>query len=223
MAADLLGGLNDEQRRQVESRLSRHRFTMGETLFHEGDAGDSLHLLRRGRVAVQTSTPDGDIVTLTVLGPGASFGEQALIDREARRTATVVALDDGETNVLHRADFDDLRTRFPSVDRFLVDVLAAHVRRLSRQVVEALYVPVEQRVVRRVLDLAELSSDGRPVTGHTPIDIAVRQEDVATMAGTTRPTANKVLKRLEAEGIVVLSRGKVRVTDVTRLRAATRR
>ncbi len=126
MAGDLLGGLSDEQQRQVESLMTRRRFTKGEVLFHEGDAGDSVHLVQRGRVAVQTSTPRGDIVTLTVLGPGSSFGEQALIDREARRTATVVALDACETRVLHRADFDDLRTRFPAVNLSPVDYEATH-------------------------------------------------------------------------------------------------
>ena len=211
--------------------MTRRTFDKGETLFFEGDAGDSLHIILRGRVAVQTSTPHGEVVTLTVLGAGSSFGEQALIDPQARRTATVVALEACETSVLHRAEFDDLRVRFPAVDRFLVEVLAAHVRRLSRQVLEALYVPVELRVVRRTLDLAELYAT-EPVSGaagatHSasaarrgPVDIPVRQEDLATMAGTTRPTANKILRQLEADGIVALSRGRVRVLDLVRLRAA---
>lgn len=209
--------------------MTQRRFAKGEVLFHEGDAGDSLHLLVRGRVAVQTSTPQGDIVTLTVLGPGSSFGEQALIDRDARRTATVVALDACETRVLHRADFDDVRARFPAVDRFLVELLAAHVRRLSRQVAEALYVPVEQRVIRRIVDLAELygadaprGDPGTATAGRAPIDIVVRQEDLATMAGTTRPTANAILKQLEADGIVALARGHVMVVDLARLRTAAR-
>ncbi len=226
MAGDLLGGVSGEQRQLVESRLVRRRFAAGEVLFHEGDAGDSLHIIDLGRVAVQTATPNGDVVTLTVLGVGSSFGEQALIDPLARRTATVVALEACETRVLHRAEFDDLRARFPSVDRFLVELLAAHVRRLSRQVVEALYVPVEQRVVRRLVDLAELyaldPASGAPSARGGQIDIAVRQEDLASMAGTTRPTANKVLKRLEADGIVALSRGRVRVLDLVRLRAGVR-
>ena len=226
VAGDLLGGVSGEQRQQVESRLARRRFAKGEVLFHEGEPGDSLHIIERGRVAVQVSTPQGDVVTLTVLGAGSSFGEQALIDPLARRTATVVALEVCETRVLHRAEFDDLRARFPAVDRFLVEVLAAHVRRLSRQVVEALHVPVELRVVRRLVDLAELyapdSASGAPSARGGLVDIPVRQEDLASMAGTTRPTANMVLKRLEADGVIALSRGHVVVLDGARLRAAAR-
>lgn len=222
VSEDLLSGLSEEQRREVESRMARRAYAKGEALFLEGDPGDSVHVLLHGKVAVQTSTPQGDIVTLTVLGAGSSFGEQALIDDRARRTATVVALEACDTQVLHRNDFNDLRQRYPAVDRLLVDLLAAHVRRLSRQVVEALYVPVEQRVIRRTIDLAELYATGStPLTGRT-IEIPVRQEDLASMAGTTRPTANKILRQLESEGIVLLSRGRIAVLDAARLRAAVR-
>jgi len=222
MAGDLLGGLTVEQRRLVESRMTRRTFAKGQTLFLEGDAGDSVYLLQRGRVAVQTSTPQGDVVTLTVLGAGESFGEQALIGSDARRTATVVALEACEARVLYRSDFDELRTQYPAVDRFLVELLAAHVRRLSGQVVEALYVPVEQRVIRRTLDLAELYAPSRSAAASGVVEIALRQEDLATMAGTTRQTANKVLKQLEAAGIVSLERGRLVVHDRARLRAAVR-
>lgn len=218
MAGDLLGGLTEEQRRLVESRMTRRRFAKGDTLFFEGEAGDSVYLLQTGKVAVQTSTPRGDIVTLTVLSDGDSFGEQALISADARRTATVVALEPCEARVLHRSDFDDLRARYPTVDRFLVDLLAEHVRRLSRQVVEALYVPVEQRVIRRTADLAGLYALRRPRASSEPIVIPVRQEDLATMAGTTRPTANKILKQLEVDGIVSVTRGRLTVLDLARLR-----
>ena len=85
--------------------------------------------------------------------------------------------------MLHSSDFDELRRRHPSVERFLVDVLAAQVRRLSGQVLDALYMPADHRVVRRVADLAALYN-----TGVEPIDIPIRQEDLASMAGTTRPT-----------------------------------
>jgi CRP-like cAMP-binding protein len=192
--------------------MNRRTYRKGDTLFHEGDPGDSLHVIAKGHVAVKVSTRYGDVVTLTVLGPSASFGEQALLDPRSIRTASVVALDAVETHVLHRRDFDDLRTSVPAVERFMIDLLAAQVRRLSGHLLDALCMPADDRVVHRLADVADLYADSNQAR------LALKQEDLASMAGTTRPTANRVLKLLEAAGIVSLSRGQILVTDVAELR-----
>jgi CRP/FNR family transcriptional regulator, cyclic AMP receptor protein len=213
MDNDLLGGLSTDERRLVAAKMNRRAFKKGDTLFFEGDLGDSLHIVQKGRVAVRTSTPQGDVATLTVLGPGACFGEQALLSEDARRTASVVALEAVETRLLHRRDFDELLRHQPTVERLLVDVLAAQVRRLTSQVLDALYVPAERRVIRRAAELADLYDEGV-----RPIDIPIRQEDLASMAGTTRPTANRVLKQLEDDGVITLGRGRMSVVDAAVLR-----
>jgi CRP/FNR family transcriptional regulator, cyclic AMP receptor protein len=207
MHNDLLASLNDVERQMVVAKLVRRTYPPGGTLFLEGEPGDSLHIIQKGRVAIRTSTPNGDVVTLTVMGPGECFGEQALLSPEARRTASVVALEAVETRMLAGRDFEDLRRRNPAIERFLVDVLAAQVRRLSAQVLDALYIPAEQRLIRRLNDLVRLYAAG---VGDT---IPIRQEDLATMAGTTRPTANRVLKSLEDDGIVRLGRGRTTILD----------
>ena len=217
MKFELIAGLSDADRRSVLTRMSRRSFRKGETLFHEGDPGDSLHLIEKGRVAIRPSTPGGDVVTLAILGPGQSFGEQALLSPDSRRTASVVALEVVETRVLLRRDLDELRATQPSIDRFLVEVLASQVRRLSQRVLEALYEPADRRVVRRLAELAELYDDGQP-----PIVIGLRQDDLATMAGTTRSTTNRVLQQLVEAGVVWVRRGRIEVHDVPALRRAAR-
>ncbi len=206
MELDLLGGLSEEERRMVVAKMVRRAFKKGDTLFYEGDPGDSLHVMLKGRVAIRTATPQGDVATLTVLGPGACFGEQALLTEASVRTASVVALEPVETRMLHRRDFEELRRRQPSVERFLVEALAAQVRRLTGQVLDALYVPADQRVIRRVADLASLYD-----VGASPIEVPIRQEDLASMAGTTRPTANRVLKHLEDDGVLTVGRGRMTI------------
>ena len=219
METDLLGGLSETERRLVTAKMTRRSFHKGDTLFFEGDPGASVHIILKGRVAVRTSTPQGDVVTLTVLGPGDCFGEQALLSETSQRTASVVALEAVETRALHRDDFEDLRSKQPSIERFLVDLLAAQVRRLTGQVLEALYVPAEKRVIRRTADLARLY-DSADVDGTT--EIPMRQEDIASMAGTTRPTANRVLKQLEDDGVLLLSRGRTVILDRAELERRAR-
>lgn len=204
----LLQGVPEEDRRAVLKAAARRRFAAGDVVFHEGDPGDTLHLIASGKVAVQVSTPGGDVATLAVLAAGDFFGDLALVDEGSRRSATVRAIERCETLAVHRDDFNDLCRRRPSVERFLVLLLATQVRRLSGQVLEALYVPAEQRVLRRLAGLVALwAGDGTVVT------IPVTQEELASMAGTTRPTANRALQDLAAAGVVELGRGRVVVLD----------
>ena len=64
----------------------------GEVVFHEADPADTVHLVVEGRFAARRSTPAGDTVTFSILGPGDTFGELALLGSQSRRTSTVVAL-----------------------------------------------------------------------------------------------------------------------------------
>ncbi len=211
----VLGELDETERRLVLQRAVRRRFRKGDTLFFEGDPGDTLHLLAKGKVAVRVSTPMGETATLSVLGPGSCFGEQALLSGQGTRTATVVALEATETMAIQRATFEEIRSQHPAVERFLVQLLAAQVRRLSTGMLEALYLPADTRVLRRLLDTAAVYNDGS-----RPIRIPLTQEDLATMAGTTRPTANRALQQLEAAGHVQLGRGRVDIVDLDALARA---
>jgi CRP-like cAMP-binding protein len=164
------------------------------------------------------STPNGDVVTLTVLGPDDTFGEVAVLGGYRHRTASIVALEPTETLVVSRRDFDALRERRPAVERFLVAVLATQVARLTAQVTEALFVPVETRLARRMCDL--VSVYGTAADGATPATLVLplTQADLASMAGTSRQTCNRILRKFAAEGVVQLDRGRTEVTDLQGLR-----
>src|SRR5688500_5577583 len=162
MRWSLLDGLPEDDRRRVLAATRRRRFGRREVLFHEGDPGDTVHLIDRGRVAVRVTTPLGDVATLNVRGTGDVVGEGARLAPKSRRTASVIALEPTETLALHGDEFAEIRRRHPSVDRFLVAILADEVQRLSSLLAEALYVPVDTRVLRRLVALGELyASDGR--------------------------------------------------------------
>ncbi len=208
MDAGLLDVLPATERQAVRSLMVRRTYRRDEVLFHEGDPGDQLLVIEKGRVAIRITTSLGDVATVTILGRGDVFGEQALLDGDSRRTATAVALEPVEVRALHRDRFADLRQRYPSVDRMLVELLAGQVRRLSGSLVEALYLPVERRVLRRLAELTDLYDEGE-----FPVIIPLRQDDVASLVGTTRPTVNRVLQSLVEDGLLRLSRGRIEVCD----------
>jgi CRP-like cAMP-binding protein len=205
----LFAGLPEPQRRRLTEASRRRRFARGEVLFHEGDLGDSVHRIVSGSVAVRVTTSEGDLATLSVLGPGDFFGELGLLLSHRTRTATAVALEPTETEALAYSTFDALRQAEPTVDRFLLGLLAGHVDRLSHRLLEALYVGVDRRLARRLLDLAAIYGDGPG----GPVTIPLTQNELADLAGGSRPTVNEILQRLATQGAVSLGRGRVVVVD----------
>lgn len=214
----LLASLDEELRRRVMSVARRRVFKRNEVIFHEGDPGDTLHLVLKGHVAIRVSTPMGERATLTVLGPGEAFGELALLSDDAERSATAAAVEGAETMSLHRRDFAEIRRADPTVERMLVTALSSRVGRLTGHLVEALYEPVEVRLARRLLALAETYDDA----GAETVTVPLTQEDLASMAGTTRPTANRILKELEDAGVVAVARGRIEVVDIAALERQAR-
>jgi CRP-like cAMP-binding protein len=195
--------------RQLLSLARRRRFKRGEVVFHRDDPADSMHLVVKGRFAIRVMTPLGEHATIAIRGPGDSFGEMALVAEGARRSATVEALEEAETFCVYEGDFARLRREQPQVTELVVGFLANEVRMLNERLLEALYMPVERRVLRR---LDELASRYRP-DGEGPVEIPLTQEELAGLAGSTRATVNSVLRDAERRGLVELRRGKTVILD----------
>ena len=204
----ILEVLSAEGRDSVIRMARRRRFARNEVIFHEGDPGDTLHLVAKGHVALRITTPLGDVATVRVLRPGDFFGELALIS-PGPRNATRPAVDPVETFAIHREQLDELRGRGGAVDRVIIEALVADAEASRPSRGARFYVPVEKRIWRRLLELAHVF-EGRETV---PIRIPLTQEDLAQIVGTTRPTINRALKEAERAGVVHLSRGGLEILD----------
>lgn len=209
----LLRHLPPEDVRELLAVARRRRFARREVVFHQEDPADSLHLVVTGRFAIRIMTRRGETSTIGVRGPGDSFGEMALVGDEPTRSATVAALEAGETFAVYKDEFQRVRRQHPGVTDLLVAFLAGEVRRQNALLLEALHVPVERRVRRRVLELAELYPDRQ---------VPLTQEELAEMAGTTRATVNATLRAEQERGTIELRRGRVVVLDPEALRTRAR-
>lgn len=80
----------------------------GEVIVREGEPGDRMYFVRRGRVRVVKAPA----VTLAEFGPGDFFGEMSLVESVVR-SASVVALEPTEVCTLRGLDFYELYRRRP--------------------------------------------------------------------------------------------------------------
>jgi hypothetical protein len=93
------------------------RLPAGEVVIREGDPGDTFYVVLSGSLRVSQAGRE-----LRTLGPGAGFGEIALL-RDTPRTATVTAATDLALGAVDRDDFLLAVTGRPAVRRTVEDVV----------------------------------------------------------------------------------------------------
>ncbi len=212
LSIGIFDSLAPDERQAVVRGMTRRRYARRETVFHEGDPGDSLHVIVKGHVSLRVTTPRGDSAVLRVLGPGDIFGQFALV-APGPRSATVTALDTTETMTLGREDFKRLRGEHPGLDSVLLESAIREIRRLSTALLDALYLPAHARLLRRLLEVASLYTNG----SDEPVVVPLGQDDLAGLAGLARPTANRILTEAQAAGTIRISRGRIEILDADAL------
>lgn len=206
MFDELLQALSDDDRRELLASMRRRRLKKGDVLFWEGDSGDAAFVIDKGHLIVERTTEMGDVVAVAVVGASDIVGEQALLTSDPRG-ATARAVTPTDLRVISRSNFEELRKAHPTFDLLLIELLDRRLRELSDLLMDARHRPADERVRRTVAHLHELFGDTIPLS----------QEVVASLAGTTRPTVNGIVRALEDEGVLALSRGKLKLLDPSRL------
>lgn len=208
-----LEALSAEDRARIEPSFLKRSYKRGETVLLQGEPSANVYVIDDGHAAVKVSTAHGESITVTVLGPRSSFGEIAAVTGDEVRSATIVALDTLSVRVLPHRVFDDLRRRTPAVDTAIAQSLAGRLQNLSDRMAEATFETVQRRCGLRLLELAEAFAPGA-----ASASLPLTQDDLAGIIGATRPTVNQAIGALVAEHLVVVSRGRIDIADVTALK-----
>jgi CRP/FNR family cyclic AMP-dependent transcriptional regulator len=210
----LFRGLAADLVTEIVNTMARRRYRRGEVIFHQGDPGDALHIVARGRVKIVLTSPDGDEAIVATVGLGDFFGELTLIDG-APRSATATAVEPVETLVLARDQFRQLLATNPTLRDNLEVGLAAEVRRLNDHVEELHFLDLEGRIAAHLVRLAQRAQPGARGAVELPFDYS--QRDLAAMIGGARQSVNRVLRGLEREGLVRIKGNRLFISDVGRL------
>ena len=135
----------------VLARAQRVALPAGQWLFRQGDSGEALYIVERGRVEIVAEPPGSDAQVVRELGLGGVVGELALISG-APRTASLRARRDSTLLCLARADFERLLETDPAFSRTLL-------RRLARQLEDSRPLPAPGRDVASVVALFAAGQD----------------------------------------------------------------
>jgi CRP/FNR family transcriptional regulator, cyclic AMP receptor protein len=212
--AGLFQGIAAEAAEAVATSLEHGEFARGETVFAEGEQGDTLYIVLEGKVKIGRRAADGRENMLSVMGPSDMFGELSLFD-PGPRTATATVVTDARLASLAHAALRPWITDRPEIAEQLLRVLARRLRRTNDALADLIFTDVPGRVAKQLLALSERF--GSPEPDGLRVHHDLTQEELAQLVGASRETVNKALADFASRGWVRVDSRALTIIDAERL------
>src|SRR3990170_2704957 len=193
---DLFAGLDRMALAQVAAFVEAVTVQEGEVVFHQGESGDALYIVARGKFGVFVSLPDAPTeVRLTTLRPGDVFGEMALLTDEPRSATVRNEEGAGEVLRLERSKFFELIRREPTLVHSIAATLTRRLQANARIILQS------ERFIVSVVDqaLGRVDPERRRKILEASVLDEITPEALAALFG---PDAGEVTRNLGECGIV---------------------
>ncbi|QKX16147.1 Crp/Fnr family transcriptional regulator [Microbulbifer sp. YPW1] len=211
----LLEGLSKPAKLSLAEQARNRAYGAGEIIYPPGALQGSLCIIARGRVRICASNVAGREAILAILDVGAWFGD-TVFSPGMPRVFGATAHEDCE---VFEIQGEVLRTTL----RDNPDAYPVALDQVSRRLWSAMSViqddvlrGTEARIGRRLLFLAQMHNRSGQ-DGNVAVSFALTRELLANMMGMTRQGVHRVLKNIEAQGLIEFAYGRVTISDPERL------
>jgi CRP-like cAMP-binding protein len=210
----LFAGLSEGDQRALAQAAYRRTFRKGDIVVREGGEGGTLYATLSGRFKVIVLRMDGRAIIRNFLGPGDIFGEISFLDGQPR-SATVETCEDGDVLAIPNGPFLQLlRVSSDALDVVLKH-LGSRLRTFSEECEYLTVAGTRARLARFVLTLIPEGTTGRMIT----LRLAVTQEEMASLIGTSRETVNRIFGEWEDDKLISRRGAELKIYDVPELQA----
>jgi CRP/FNR family transcriptional regulator, cyclic AMP receptor protein len=205
---DLFRDLSERDLAELDRVTTITSVPRGRVFYEPEDVSQVLFLIRQGRVQIYRISPEGKKLVIATLGPGALFGEMALLGQQMQN-AFAEALDDCQIFVMSRADLERLILDKPSVGRRVLETTGKRLRDAERRLEDMAFKGIPARLASLLLRLSD-EQGADEVVGLT-------HQDLAETVGTYRETATQVLNDMKTDGLIEIGRKRIKIVDRARL------
>jgi CRP/FNR family cyclic AMP-dependent transcriptional regulator len=189
-------------------------YAAGTVVFREGESGDEMYIIQRGKVRVSKNFA-GKTNVLAVLEKGEFFGEMAIVSR-LPRSATVTAIDEVEALAFDRDGLLAMITRNPRIGLSIIDRLCRRLQAAHHKV---------QHLVQRdrpgliALHLQQLFQELPHGAASLPLEATL--DDASLACELPLAEVRAAVEGFAADGILAIEGGQLRLADAVRLAALT--
>jgi len=185
-------------------------------LFRAGDAAAHVFYVESGLVKILREGSDGRDLLITIVRGGELFGEECTFF-DAPRETTAEMLTDGVVYAIPVGVFTQTLRDTPQSWELLATFQAKRKRALERKLDLLFLRDVEQRILRTLLELADIFGGTE-----SRFTVQLSQSEVANLIGATRETTSTTLNAMARRGVISLGRRIITVPSIETLIAASR-
>jgi CRP/FNR family cyclic AMP-dependent transcriptional regulator len=176
-------------------------------IIRPGDLANILYFIIDGSVTVSSEDEDGRELILAYINAGEFIGEMGLFvetpQREVMvRTRTSCDLAEISYDRLFQLSEGPLREDLPKVLFAIGTQLTNRVLNTSRKVSRLAFMDVTSRVAKTLIDL---TSEPDAMSHPKGIQIRISRQEISRIVGCSREMVGRVLKQLEAQGMISVS------------------
>ena len=183
-----------------------------ETLIDHGATANTIYYVLDGSVCAQIEDDDGREIVLGYLFAGDFFGEMGLFGKDRRRSARVITRGKCVVAEMSYEQFRRVAGDYPELLFAVAGQMADRLRRNTSQIRHLVLLDVTARVAATLIELAGMPD---AMTHPDGMQLRITRVAIAGLVGCSREMVGRVLKELEARGLIH-ARGKTIIVYGTR-------
>ena len=188
-------------------------FYYGELIFKEGQYPSGIYILNKGKVKISKYGYEGREQIVRFAREGDVLGYRTLLSAD-RYACSASAIEESHVCYISSEVFFKLVREFPELSLKFMNLLAIDLKNAEEKAMRMAQKTVRERVAESILILKEIygfEEDG------TTLNINLKRDEIAGIAGTVRETATRFLSELNESHIISLSGKKIRILDMKKL------
>ncbi len=211
---NLFQGLNKSSMEKLNRITSMKEFPKSQPIYFAKEPSDSIFFLKKGRVKLTRTSPDGKEMILALVNPGEVFGELGVLD-DGERTDYAIALDECLICAISKDDFKRFVEENPELNRRITKLIGFKLRKFSERIEELVFKDAQQRVVSFLLSLSK--NYGKTIGEEIIVKPFLTHQDIAQLTACSRQTVNSILTDLREQGYIKFDRRKLIIHDAGKL------
>ena len=189
-------------------------YNSNDVVFREGDVGAEMYIIQSGKIMITKQLKSGEEKTLAVLGPGDSFGEMAIIDKDVR-SANAVAMESSRLIVLDEDLFEAHIQTNPKIVKKILKILSSRLRDANQQIA-ALMIKNDKRLVANTI-LLVVHKHGQDGADGIHMDIPFTVSDLSNRCGLDLAKTQEIVDKTINARVIKMSGDSIVVTSLDNL------
>lgn len=207
--------LEEQQLKKLYNITTLKPIKKGCIIFTEGQKGEAIYFVKTGKVKISKISSVGREYTIKIMEEGDVFGESTLFIG-GEYPATAEAIEDSEILELKNKDIEDLILKDTQIALSIIKMLAKTLKYIA-VVIENL--ALRDSVGRTASILLTFARErGTPIKEGILVEIDLKRQELANLAGTSRENITRILSQMDRDGIIKLGKDKILIKDLEELR-----